>query len=221
MNTKKNIFLHLLLGIAFLDLAFMSWWVFAGSGKQLNERLALVEKRVDLLTGQEGYSSELGDEVLVNKAAAEAVKNLKPELEAMQQRAEPTPIEDVLGITDETREYFVPMGTGSTNKTEWSDVLSLQATINGDRYGQIVAVYFEASMRAVNGKVEARLLDRTSASVMHESNIELQGNEYAWVISKPFAVTPGGKTFMVQMRSSSGEEVSINGARLRIVATQK
>lgn len=220
MKQKNSVFTSLLTAFLLLDVLALTWWVFLGTGAQMAKRLAATEERLETLIEREGYTSDLGEEVLVNKAAAEAVRNLKPELVAMQQKAEPTPIEDVLGITDETREYFVPMGTGSTNKTDWIDVPSVQATINGDRYGQVVAVYFEASMKSSNGKVEARLLDRTNATVIHESNVEHVG-DYTWIISKPFSLPTGGRTFVVQMRSSSGDTVELNGARLRIVTTQK
>lgn len=207
--------------LVILNSLFLSWWVFWGDGHQMAQRLEKTEQRLDSLIVREGYESDLGQEVIVNQAAAQAVQNLKPELEALQQaRVEPTPIEAVLGITDETREYFIPMGSGMTTRTEWTDVSSLQATINGDRYGSIIAVYFEASMKAPNGVVEARLLDRTNSVVIHESNIENRG-DYSWVISKPFAVASGGHTFMVQLKSSSGEIVEVNQARLRIVATEK
>lgn len=220
MKQKNSVFTSFLTAFLILDVLALTWWVFFGTGAQMAKRLAATEARLETLIEREGYTSDLGEEVLVNKAAAEAVRNLKPELVAMQQKAEPTPIEAVLGITDETREYFVPMGTGSTNKTDWIDVPSVQATINGDRYGQVVAAYFEASMKSPNGKVEARLLDRTNATVIHESNVEHIG-DYTWIISKPFALPTGGRTFVVQMRSGSGDTVEINGARLRIVTTQK
>lgn len=220
MKPKKHMFRNLLMTVLVLDVLFLNWWIFVGGGN-LGGKLGLVERRLDSVIIRDG---SLGDEVLVNKAAAEAVKNLKPELAAMQKTSEPTPTsnEAVLGANDEEilREYFVPLGTGATTHQEWSDVESLQATVNGDRYGEVVAVYFEGSMKSVNGKAEARLLDRTTSSVIHQSNIEHEGSEFGWVISKAFELFAGGKTYMVQMRSNTGEKVEMNGARLRIVARE-
>ncbi|MFC1653289.1 hypothetical protein ACFL1M_00385 [Patescibacteria group bacterium] len=218
MSKKKKLGWMLFFGLIIIDMAFLSWWALAGKGHELNVRMGMVEKRLDTLIKREGYDSELGDEVLVNKAAAEAVKSLKPELEARNTTPEPSPIEDVLGAQDGIREYFVPMGSGSTSKREWADVSSAQATVNSDRYGEIVSVYFEASIKSINGKVEARILDRTSSEVIHNSNISSDSTSFEWKFSKPFELGKGGKTYMVQMKSSTGELAEMNQARLRILA---
>jgi hypothetical protein len=215
-HTKTHPLLLVLIGLMALDLGFLSWWMFFGGGSKFDSRLGLVERRLDSVIVREGYESELGDEVLVNKAAAEAVKSLKPELEAMN-----SPDEAVLGESDLIREYFVPLGSGQTSNTEWADVPSAQATINSDRYGEIVSIYFEASLSAINGMVEARILDKTTSDVIDESNISHDTSEYVWKISKPFTVGPGGKTYIVQMKSSTGETVEMSQARLKVLAREK
>lgn len=214
-HSKTHPALIVIIGLIALDLIFLSWWVFMGGGSKLDSRVGLLERRLDTVITRVGYDSELGDEVLVNKAAAEAVKSLKPELEAMNAEDEV-----VLGESDSIREYFIPLGSGNTSNTEWADVPSAQATINSDRYGEIVSIYFEASLSAINGLVEARLLDKTSAEVIVESNISHNTSEYVWKISKPFTVGPGGKTYIVQMKSSTGETVEMSQARLKVLARE-
>jgi len=208
----------MLISLFAVNSLFLTWWALLGGGMGMQKRIGLLETRLDTVIKREGLTSELGDEVLVNKAAAEAVKNIKPELQMITSKANQSSLPNVLGIYDSVKEYFVPLGTGSTTKQEWADVPALQATVNGDRYGASASAYFEASMRSVNGKAEARLLDKTTSEVIHQSNIAHEGTDYSWVVSKPFGLSPGGRTFMVQMRSSSGEMVEASGVRLRIVA---
>ena len=215
-RSKTHPALIVIIGLIGLDLIFLSWWVFMGGGSKLDSRVGLLERRLDTVITRSGYDSELGDEVLVNKAAAEAVKNLKPELEAMNAEDEV-----VLGDNDSIREYFIPLGSGNTSNTEWADVPSAQATINSDRYGEIVSIYFEASLSAINGTIEARILDKTSSEVITESNISHNTSEYVWRSSKPFSVGPGGKTYIVQMKSSTGEVVEMSQARLKVLAREK
>ena len=215
-HKKTHPLLIVFLGLILVDLVFLSWWVLFGGGSQLDSRLGTAERRLDTVIRREGYESDLGDEVLVNKAAAEAFKNLKPEIEAMTEEDEA-----VLGDSDMIREYFIPLGSGSISNTEWADVQSAQATVNSDRYGEVVNVYFEASLQAINGTVEARILDKTTSEVIHESNISHNTSEYAWKSSKPFLIGPGGKTFIVQMKSSTGETVEMSQARLKVLAREK
>ncbi len=215
-HSKTHPALIVIIGLVGLDLIFLSWWVFVGGGSKLDSRIGLLERRLDTVVKREESSLELGDEVLVNKAAAEAVKSLKPELDAMNAEDEA-----VLGESDSIREYFIPLGSGNTSNTEWADVPSAQATINSDRYGEIVSIYFEASLSAINGTVEARILDKTSSEVIDESNISHNTSEYVWRSSKPFSVGPGGKTYIVQMKSSTGEVVEMSQARLKVLAREK
>jgi hypothetical protein len=210
--------MSLLVGLLVINLGLLGWWTFVGGGWQLAGKVATLEKRLDTLIKREGDNSEWADEVLVNKAAAEAVNSLKPELAVLTDKANPAETPAVLGASDQTKEFFVPLGSGSTTKSEWADVPALQVTVNGDRYGQTVKAYLEASLRSVNGKAEARLLDRTTSEVIHQSNIAHEGSEFNWVVSKPFDLPEGGRTYVVQMRSSSGETVEASGVRLRIVA---
>ncbi len=86
---------------------------------------------------------------------------------------------------------------------------------------EIVSIYFEASLSAINGTIEARLLDKTSSEVITESNISHNTSEYVWRSSKPFSVGPGGKTYMVQMKSSTSEVVEMSQARLKVLAREK
>lgn len=215
-HSKTHPALIMIIGLIALDLMFLTWWVLIGGGSKLDSRIGLLERRLDTVITRAGSDSELGDEVLVNKAAAEAVKSLKPELDAMNAEEEV-----VLGESDSIREYFVPLGSGNTSNTEWADVPSAQATINSDRYGEIVSIYFEASLSAINGTIEARLLDKTTSEVIHESNISHNTSEYVWRSSKPFSAGPGGKTYIVQMKSSTGEVVEMSQARLKVLARDK
>src|SRR5690606_10643609 len=62
-----------------------------------------------------------------------------------------------------SREYYVPLGSGSTSNRDWTPLTSGGAvTFDPRNYQPIKAVYFEAAGSIIGGEVHAVLVDVTN-----------------------------------------------------------
>lgn len=113
------------------------------------------------------------------------------------------------------RESIIYLGEGSAVNLDWQDVKATTITVNTANYPNITAVYFEAGLAIGNGNMEARLIDKETLAIFGQ----LEGNtpNPTWKSTK-VNLTPGSRTYMVQIRSSSGERIELSGARLRILS---
>ncbi len=118
-------------------------------------------------------------------------------------------------------EYFVPMGSGSVLSTEatssnWKTIDGAQATFDAANYGTIKAAYFETFAHVdTNGEVHTRLLDVTTPAIFWSSD-KSTNQTTSTFLSAPIALTPGNKTYKVQMYSSLSIG-TLDQARIRIV----
>ena len=94
----------------------------------------------------------------------------------------PTPSPIVLPLqntnSSQTKEYYVPFGSGSGSSADWQDVPGLQASIDSSSYGSIKSVIFEASLHVPNGNQNAsvRLYNATDNHPVWNSQIDFTGS---------------------------------------------
>ncbi|MCL4398149.1 hypothetical protein M1403_03975 [Patescibacteria group bacterium] len=119
-------------------------------------------------------------------------------------------------------EYFIPLGSGSVSNTDysntnWKTIDAAQATFDISNYGNVKAVYFEATLRNGSiGEAHARLFDSTTPLVFFNSEV-YASTSTATFISTPISITsPGPKTYKVQMYSTLSTGY-LDQARIRIV----
>lgn len=118
-------------------------------------------------------------------------------------------------------EYFVPMGSGSVLSTEatssnWKTIDGAQATFDAANYGTIKAAYFETFAHVdTNGEVHTRLLDVTTPAIFWSTD-KSTNQTTSTFLSTPIVLTPGNKTYKVQMYSSLSTGI-LDQARIRIV----
>lgn len=123
------------------------------------------------------------------------------------------PISNKSGVN----EYFVPLGFGQTSQTEWIDLNGTAVFVSPNNYQNIKEVLFEGGMSIVGGEVYARVKNKTTGAVIDISQISNNTQASKTVVSAPFQLHPGNNEYIVQIRTSSGETGSIEGARIRIV----
>lgn len=117
------------------------------------------------------------------------------------------------------KEFFVPFGYGTfTNSpTDWTDVPGMQVTVNSWLYPRIKNALFEATVYSPNGNqtVELRLRNYDGWSY---PGVSMTGTGPNLLTTDPFSISPGPKTYYVQMKTQLGYPVQIYQARLHITS---
>lgn len=114
------------------------------------------------------------------------------------------------------KEYIIYLGTGSTNHRDWTTIDSAFVALDTSKYQHISAVYFEAGLSVIGGEVYARLIDADIGAVV-SSEIMHNTQTSTWK-STQFSLKSGNHTYVVQIKSSSGDDVTMSGSRIRIIA---
>lgn len=118
------------------------------------------------------------------------------------------------------KENYIPLGTGSTNSTEWVDLPGVEAYIAPLNYGTIKEIYFEAGLNVPtgNGRVYARLKNVTGNTGLIESEVSREGSSPGLVSSGKIPVPATTILYRVQLKSTLGADASLTSARIKIFA---
>lgn len=121
--------------------------------------------------------------------------------------------------TSTSHEYFVPLGSGNTQKSSWDDITATETIIDPANYGAIKEVYLIASLRnpTKNGKVEAQLYNATDKNPVWDSHIVMDGPLSQTITSNRIAFPSGPKLYRVQLKSTLSALVYLDNAKIRIV----
>jgi hypothetical protein len=115
------------------------------------------------------------------------------------------------------KEYTIYLGEGTTSNRDWTTVQSTTITVDTNKYPGLTTVYFEAGLSIVGGEAYAQLIDSSSGAVVSPFAVMNNTQNPTWK-STQVNLNSGSDTYVVQIRSSSGELTTLSGARLRIIA---
>lgn len=116
------------------------------------------------------------------------------------------------------KEFFIPLGSGSSNATGWTDIIGTKTVINGNNYSSIKQVLFEATVRVPDSNqiVEVRLYNETDSYVVNNSDfIYPSGTSENFRIGA-IQLGAGSKTYKVQMKTQLGYTAVLDQARIHI-----
>lgn len=121
--------------------------------------------------------------------------------------------------TTTTRETYIPLGNGSTQKSDWDDLIATETIINPSAYGTFGQAYLTYSLRnpTQNGQVEARLYNATDKYPIYGSNVIMNGPVSQTINTGSFPLPDGNKLYRVQLRSTLSYPVYLDNAKIRIV----
>lgn len=116
------------------------------------------------------------------------------------------------------REYFIPLGSGTTSKSDWEDLLGTDTLINPDNYGTIKEVQLSVAIKnpTKNGVVEVRLYNVTDKYVVYGSSVSSSEKDIT-LTSSTFAFPTGTKLYRLQAKSGLSYTASIDNAKLKIL----
>ncbi len=120
----------------------------------------------------------------------------------------------------QSREFYIPLGSGSTSKSEWTDIMSTDTVIDPGNYGNIKESYFIASLGnpTQNGAVEAQLYNVTDKHLVWGSTVVMNGPSAQTITSGKIALDKGSKLYRVQLKSTLQYAVSLDNAKIRIIS---
>ena len=122
-------------------------------------------------------------------------------------------------LFSQTKEYYVPFGSGTGSSGDWQDVPGLQATIDSSAYGTIKSVVFEASLHIPTGNetVSVRLYNATDDHPVWNSEVDFNGNTNSILLTSPnVTLDSGNKLYKVQMMTQLQYQAVLDQSRLHI-----
>lgn len=129
------------------------------------------------------------------------------------------PVTPAASTTSAIKTLYIPLGYGgsSTRTTDFESIGATEIAINPSNYPGYKQMVFEANMRIFqgNGKGEARIFNKTDGTAILNSLVSTTSQDYSTQTSGGFTL-PGNKTYVVQLKSSTGYAVDLQLTRLRI-----
>src|SRR5579859_117206 len=114
------------------------------------------------------------------------------------------------------KEITIFLGSGSTYSRDWVAIPSAVANFDPSSYSKIKSIYFEAALSIVGGEAHARLVNLTTGGVFYSSELSNNTSVSKWSSAGPLYLQSGNNQYEVQLKSTSGEKASLDGARLHI-----
>lgn len=115
------------------------------------------------------------------------------------------------------KDYFISMGSGTGNLSEWTDVEGLQASFDLGDYTNIKEVRFEVSTQIPTGNqiIWVRLYNKTDSHPVWNSEVSANGAS-SYSVSEPIIYDKGQKTYQVQMKTQLKYPANITQSRIHI-----
>ncbi|MDE2026871.1 MAG: hypothetical protein KGJ07_10395, partial [Patescibacteria group bacterium] len=115
------------------------------------------------------------------------------------------------------KEYFIPMGGGSSQASDWTDVPGATAQVDFGSYNSIKEVHFEASVVIPTGNETAsvRIFNVTDKHPVWYSEITLTNGQF--ISSNPVVYDTGSKLYQVQMKTSLQFLATLVQSRIHII----
>lgn len=116
------------------------------------------------------------------------------------------------------KEYFIPMGTGTNQSSDWEDVAGTQTSADFGQYGNIKEIRFEASVSVPSSSqiVWVRLFNKTDKHPVWYSEVATKGETSAYLVSQPVVYDTGQKIYQVQIKSQLKGLTNLVQSRIHI-----
>lgn len=121
--------------------------------------------------------------------------------------------------TSTTKEYYIPLGSGTNSTDEWTDVSGASAYINTASYGKIKQATFEATVAIPTGaqRVWVRLYNATDKHPVWYSEMTADGSAPQLLTSSSITLDPGNKLYQVQMKTQLKILTNLSQSRVKII----
>lgn len=116
------------------------------------------------------------------------------------------------------KEYFIPLGSGSSTSSDWTDVVGVKAEIDSAKYSKINKILFETSVHVQNANeiVEIRLYNETDKYIVGNSEILYPSSTTQNFRIAEIQFGQGSKIYKVQMKTQLQYTAILDQARIHI-----
>lgn len=144
-----------------------------------------------------------------------AITDLKVRVAALE-KATPAPA----AASGSKAPLYIPLGnTGGSSwqDQDWHTLTEYQASINPDSYSGYSSMQLEVNFRLIEsaGTGYVRLYNVTDSSSI-SSQVETTSTSYGLKTSGTFKLPSGQKTYSIQIKSSSGKDLFVQSARVKV-----
>jgi len=117
------------------------------------------------------------------------------------------------------KESYIPLGSGTTSKSDWDNIIATETIINPANYGNIKEAYFVAALRnpTQNGQTEAQLFNVTDNHLVWGSHVTMNGPLSQTINSDKITLDAGNKLYRVQLKSTMSYPAYLDNAKIRII----
>src|SRR3989338_4075980 len=115
------------------------------------------------------------------------------------------------------KEQSIYIGSGSSTKTDWTDLDATIFELNTTNYPGLEGASFEATLSVVGGEASARVRNKTTDQIITASEVSHNTSVSTQKLSGSFTLTGGSNVYVVQLRSSSNETAVLHSARLKLL----
>lgn len=122
-------------------------------------------------------------------------------------------------IPNGVKDYFIPLGSGTNQTSDWADVPGAQATVDLTQYQNIKEVRFEASVSVptANESVSVRIFNQTDKHPVWNSEVTMTDGSSAYLTSSPIIYDAGSKLYQVQMKTQLRVLANLTQARIHVI----
>jgi hypothetical protein len=117
------------------------------------------------------------------------------------------------------KEYYVPLGSGTSTANDWADIAGASAYIDTASYSKIKQTTFEATVSVPAGsqQVWVRLFNATDKHPVWDSEVMTDSSGPILLTSKPIKLDSGNKLYQVQMKTQLKALTNLVQSRVRII----
>jgi hypothetical protein len=117
------------------------------------------------------------------------------------------------------KDYYIPLGSGTGQGTDWNDIPGAQATVDFAQYSPIKEIRLEVSVNIPTGNesVSVRLYNVTDKHPVWYSEV-ITNNATSYLTSSPIIYDLGSKLYQVQMRTQLEYPANLTQARIHIIS---
>ncbi len=117
------------------------------------------------------------------------------------------------------KDYFIPLGSGTNQSSDWMDVPGVQATVDFGQYANVKEIHFEASVYLPNAaeQVWVRLFNKTDQHPVWNSDVSMNDNASGYLVSLPITYDKGVKLYQVQMKTQLQAAANLVQARIHVI----
>lgn len=124
-----------------------------------------------------------------------------------------------VGSQNTVKDYFIPLGSGSNQSSDWTDVPGAQVTVDLGQYQDIKEIRLEVSVNVptANGSVYVRLYNVTDKHPVWNSDVVGSGSSTTALVSPAVIYDNGSKSYQVQMKTQLGVLANLTQSRIHVI----